>query len=220
VGEDTVAWLISEGLHPADAVLEVGCGIGRMAIPLIRHLSEQGSYIGLEIDGAKVRYCAETVGAVAANFSFVQADVFSKYYNPRGTGPGSAYVFPFESEHFDFVFLTSVFTHMLPADMEHYVQEISRVMAPDATLISSYWLSRTAVGAPYHRYSDVSEVYNIDEPEHGVVFKESYVREVVEDAGLRIQRLWRGSRFGQDDPDHNRNSQQDIVIAAKIVSGA
>lgn len=42
VGENTVAWLISEGLEPADRVLEVGCGIGRMAIPLMRHLEPKG----------------------------------------------------------------------------------------------------------------------------------------------------------------------------------
>lgn len=215
VGENTVAWMISEGLESTDAVLEVGCGIGRMAIPLIRHLSEEGSYVGLEIDQAKVRYCAETVGAVAPRFNFHHADVFSRYYNPRGTGGGRDYIFPFDDGRFDFVFLTSVFTHMLPEDMEKYVGEISRVMASDATLITSYWLSKTRVGPPCQPYSEFSDVYNIDEPEHGVVFREAYVKDVVERSGLRILRLWRGSRFGQDDPDHNPNSLQDIIIATK-----
>jgi hypothetical protein len=61
----------------------------------------------------------------------------------------------------------------------------------------------------------VFAVANMDEPEHGVVFREAYVKDVVERCGLQIVRLWRGSRFGQDDPDHNPNSQQDIIIAAK-----
>jgi SAM-dependent methyltransferase len=215
IGENTVAWLITEGLEPTDAVLEVGCGIGRMAIPLMRHLRDPGSYVGLEIDPGKVRYCRATVGAAAANFEFHHIDVFSKYYNPRGSQQARDYVFPFQSGRFDFVFLASVFTHMLPEGMERYVREIARVMAQDGTLICSYWLSRAPVGPPCQPFSDVSDVYNPDEPEHGVVFRESYVKEVMQDAGLRIQRLWHGSKFGHDDPDHNPGSQQDLLIVRK-----
>jgi SAM-dependent methyltransferase len=212
IGEATVAWLIGQGLDPGDAVLEVGCGIGRMAIPLLRHL-DGGSYVGLEIDRKKVDYCRATVGKAAANFTFHHADVFSRYYNPAGTLQGCDYVFPYGGASFDFVFLTSVFTHMLPADMEHYLAEISRVMAPGAICISSFWLARSGVGAPLHRYSEVCEVHDTAEPEHGVVYLEDYVRERFVAHGLRIERLWRGSMYGHDDPDHNRDSQQDLVIA-------
>jgi SAM-dependent methyltransferase len=218
VGENTVEWLISEGLQPTHRVLEVGCGIGRMAIPLMRHLDGRGSYAGLEIDQDKVRYCVATVGSVASHFQFRHADVFSKYYNPSGATRGRDYAFPYDDNFFDFVFLTSVFTHMLPEDMEHYVSEISRVMAPGAICISSFWLTRSRLGPPYHRYSEVSEIYDLEEPEHGVVYVEEYVRECLDHRGLRIRRVWRGSRFGESDPGHNRSSQQDIVIATKAGS--
>jgi SAM-dependent methyltransferase len=215
VGENTVGWLISEGLQPTDRVLEIGCGIGRMAIPLMRHLERGGSYAGLEVDRDKVRYCIQTVGSVAPNFEFRHADVFNKYYNPGGKTRGEDYTFPYDDDSVDFAFLVSVFTHMLPEGMQRYLSEVSRVMAPGATCISSFWLTRQTLGPPYHRYSDVSEIYDLEEPEHGVVYVEEYVRGCFDQCGLQLGRVWRGSRFGQSDPSHNRNSQQDIVIATK-----
>jgi SAM-dependent methyltransferase len=214
IGEATVAWLIDQGLQPGNAVLEVGSGIGRMAIPLLRHL-DGGSYVGLEIDRKKVDYSRATVGRAAANFTFHHADVFSRYYNPTGTLRGCDYVFPLGAASFDFVFLASVFTHMLPADMEHYVSEIARVMAPGATCVSSFWLTKTRVGTPLHRYTDVCEVYDTAEPEHGVLYLEDYVCDCFAARGLKIERLWRGSRYGGGDPEHNRGSEQDLVIATK-----
>jgi SAM-dependent methyltransferase len=218
VGENTVRWLISEGLNPEDRVLEVGCGIGRMAIPLMPHLHPDGSYVGLEIDREKVRYCVKTVGARARNFEFRHADIFSKYYNPRGIVLARNYRFPFKDESFDFVFLSSVFTHMLPEDTEWYLQEMSRVLAPEGMCVSSFWLTRSKLGPPFTPYSDVSEVYNAKEPEHGVVYIEQYVKDCFTASGLAIQRLWHGSRFGESDPAHNRGSQQDIVIATKTTA--
>ena len=37
------------GLKPSDAVLDVGCGIGRIAIALTAFLGERGSYDGFDI---------------------------------------------------------------------------------------------------------------------------------------------------------------------------
>lgn len=36
-------------LIPGERVLDVGCGVGRMAIPLTRYLSAEGSYEGFDV---------------------------------------------------------------------------------------------------------------------------------------------------------------------------
>ena len=37
------------GLKPDERVLDLGCGIGGMAVPLTRYLSERGSYKGFDV---------------------------------------------------------------------------------------------------------------------------------------------------------------------------
>ena len=65
-------------------------------------------------------------------FRFHRADVASEAYNPEGAAPSSTYRFPFRDWSFDFIFLSSVFTHMLPDAVEHYLHEIARACSRPA----------------------------------------------------------------------------------------
>lgn len=213
VGKATVGWLIEyEGLQPSHRFLDIGCGIGRMARPLMSHL-DKGKYHGFDISAAKVAYCKRTILPSRSDFVFHHADVFNTYYNPTGRLKGAEYRFPFDDGSFDFILLVSVFTHMLPVDLEHYLSEIARVLSPGGKCVSSYWLTDTPKGAPFHRYSEVSEIYNPEEPEHGVYYLESYIRDLHDHRGLRIQTLMPGS--DRKKPHSNPNSRQDIIIAIK-----
>jgi SAM-dependent methyltransferase len=189
IGEATVQWLISQGLAPSHRVLEVGCGIGRMALPLTRHLRDGGTYTGIDITAEKIAYCTRTVTHVAPHFRFVHADIYSKYYNPSGKLRAAEYRFPFADQTYDFIFLISVFTHMLPDDMEHYLAEIARVLVPGGICISSFWIAATTMGAPYHPYSDCCYIYNPAAPEHGVFYLEEFVRSCYDRYGLTLQTL-------------------------------
>lgn len=213
IGEATVQWLMSQGLAPTHQVLEVGCGIGRMALPLTHHLQDGGTYTGIDITAEKIAYCTRTVTPVAPHFRFVHADVYNKYYNPSGKLRAAAYQFPFADHTFDFIFLSSVFTHMLQEDMEHYLAEIARVLVSGGICISSFWITAKPLEAPYHRYSEVCYIYNPAEPEHGVCYLEEFVRSCYARYGLTLQTLLYGSWSGR--PDGNPNSRQDIIIALK-----
>ena len=43
-------------VEPGHRVLEIGCGIGRDAIPLSRLFSPPGGYVGIDIDRATIRW--------------------------------------------------------------------------------------------------------------------------------------------------------------------
>ena len=72
------------GLRPDDRVLDVGCGIGRMAVPLTSFLSSKGRYEGFEIVREGVAWCQKNISARFPNFVFRHADIRNNAYNAKG----------------------------------------------------------------------------------------------------------------------------------------
>lgn len=182
------------GLKRHHKVLDVGCGQGRMAIPLTGYL-DQGSYDGVEIVPAGVEWGQQHFTPYYPTFRFHHADVYNKEYNPQGQTLAADYRFPFADNTFDFVFLTSVFTHLLPQDMENYFSEIRRVMKPGARCLITYFLlneeSLREMKTPptlltFQHEVDGFRVEDPDIPEKAIAFDESYVKSLYGKYGLEI----------------------------------
>ena len=47
-------------LRPTDKVLEIGCGIGRMAVPLTQYLST-GTYDGMDVVADGINWCSQNI---------------------------------------------------------------------------------------------------------------------------------------------------------------
>lgn len=133
-------------LKPNEDVLDVGCGCGQMAAQLTKYLDQRGRYEGFDIVSTMIEWCRKNISSQYPNSHFQLADVFNKHCNPKGKYKASQYKFPYESESFDFVFLKSVFTHMLPQDMEIYLFEIARVLKKDGRcLVTCYLLNKESL---------------------------------------------------------------------------
>lgn len=126
-GIDAFQRFLALGLKPTDRILDVGSGLGRKTLPLLDYITT-GSYEGIDPIEKQVKWCQEKITRRYPNFRFQSIDVWSKHYNPSGKVRPSEYSFPFEAAQFDFVILGSVFTHMFPDDVGHYIGEISRVL--------------------------------------------------------------------------------------------
>jgi|SRR5438477_5539452 len=210
-------------LKPDEAVLDVGCGSGRLALPLTRFLSGAARYEGFDVSRPAIDWCASNITATFPNFRFQVADVRNEAYGVRGRLRPSEYSFPYGDEMFDFVFLTSVFTHMLPNDMRHYVAEVARVLKPAGRCLITYFLlnsqstelmpDKARFGLNFKYPIDNGCILNSDVPEVGVAYHEKFVRAIYQSHGLRLMEpIHYGSWCGRE----KFLSMQDIVIATKF----
>jgi SAM-dependent methyltransferase len=223
MGEEFFSLMVRIGfLEPHEKVLDVGCGVGRLAVPLTRYLDSEGRYEGVDIVPEYIDWCQRNITAKNPNFRFRVADIYNSAYNPNGKYRAADYRFPFDDASFDFVFLASVFTHMLPADMENYFREISRTMKPGGRCLITFFLlnpesvalmeagsSELAFAHDYGRYRAV----DADTKEADVCYDEAYVLELYKRHRLQIiEPVHYGSWSGR--PDFL--SFQDIVVARKL----
>jgi SAM-dependent methyltransferase len=206
------------GLRPDDRVLDVGCGIGRVAVPLTRYLVDEGAYEGLDIVSDAVTWCTENITSAHPNFRFRHAPVHNDRYNPTGVLHDSEYDFPYDDASFDVVVLTSVFTHMLPAGVSHYIGEIARVLRPGGhALITMFLLNAESDGLrvlpastfafPHDR--GPCSIQTLDPPEAAVAYREAFVRSELAAAGLEVD-VHYGSWCGREATD-----LQDVIVAMR-----
>lgn len=127
-------------LRPDEAVLDIGCGIGRMAVPLLDYLEPSTRYEGFDVVPTGIDWCREEITARHPNFRFQLADVHNERYSPAERTDASAFRFPYDDESFDFAFATSVFTHMLPGEVANYLRESRRVLRPGGRLFATWYL--------------------------------------------------------------------------------
>jgi SAM-dependent methyltransferase len=208
------------GLQPDHHVLDIGCGIGRMALPLTRFLNAQGEYWGFDPVPAGIKWCEAHITPHFPNFHFYVADVWSKSYNRGGRTPSAAYRFPHADGSLDFVFATSVFTHMLPEDVDNYLANIARVLKPGGVCFATYFLLNdltcNAAAAEDFRYpvdsSGACMAVSKVEFEKAVAFAEPFIREAHRRHGLIVDEP---IRFGRWATPKGGPAYQDIVIGRK-----
>lgn len=221
------------GLRRRSEVLEIGCGLGRIAFSL-RFLLREGSYEGFDISKRKIDFLNQTVHARYPNFHFSYADIKNTEYNPSGRIPATEFQFPYPDVQFDLVYAASVFTHMLPQACAHYFSEASRVLRPSGRFVVSFFLldfyvpgHQRGLGFDSERFAFDHTLPSYDRefalvdpanPELMTAYSSSLIRKMAEKAGLVMSKdpvlgLWSGT---QDSPIGG----QDLVVLEKPALGS
>jgi SAM-dependent methyltransferase len=221
VGEQVVQFLVKiHGLQPYHRVLDVGSGTGRMARPLTKYLTD-GGYEGIDVVAPSVEWCQKTYTPRYPNFHFHVSDIYNKFYNPAGKCKASEYRFPVDASSFDFVLLYSVFTHMLPEDVENYLSEVARVLRPGGRCFITYFLlNAQSLELIDAGLSDIRFKYdlpgclvaNADVPESAVAYDESAILSRYQKHDLSLlEPIYFGRWCGRK----NDSSFQDLIVATK-----
>lgn len=129
------------GLAPDHQVLEIGCGLGRMALPLTQFLEPPlGRYTGFDVVAEGIAWAVANIAAVYDNFSFRHLDYQNALYNPAGTLREGRDPLPYAGASVDFVFMTSVVTHLEAANTAFYLAEAARLLRPGGRLFVTAFL--------------------------------------------------------------------------------
>jgi SAM-dependent methyltransferase len=208
-------------LKPGEDVLDIGCGCGHLAVPLIKYLNTSAKYEGFDIDPVLIKWCVKNISPKYPNFHFQHANIYNKCYNPRGHFKASEYRFPYNDGAFDLVFLVSVFTHMQTDDVENYMHEIARVLNKGGRcFITFHLLNKQSLDLIESGSSTLDFKYTIDNfktidkasPEAAIAYAEDYILDLFHKCGLEIVNPIRyGSWCGRSE----FLCVQDMIIARK-----
>jgi SAM-dependent methyltransferase len=208
-------------LRPDQRVLDIGCGCGRIAQPLARYLDASGGYEGFDIVPELVHWCQENITSRWPHFTFQLVPLRNQMYRRAGAS-ASAYRFPYANESFDLVVATSVFTHMLPADVENYTREISRVLRRGGRALITFFLltpeSTACMAGPAsmfhfkHAHRSGYRCADKKNPEAALAYPEATVRELFARHGLGTEDI----RYGVWSGRPGGFSGQDITVSVKV----
>ncbi|MEM6720877.1 MAG: class I SAM-dependent methyltransferase [Bacteroidota bacterium] len=220
IGETFFGYFKAYGnIQPNSRILDIGSGIGRMAIPFTKFLSDQGSYKGFDVVAQGVDWCTEHITKKYPNFVFTHTPLKNDLYNLNTNEEAKDFTFPYTDKSFDFAFLTSVFTHMMPTDVLHYLDEIHRVLDAEKLCLATFFiLDETAhkhMSSSKMNFKVNRETYALmDEKvkEANVAFDKDYIFAQFKARGFEIVNYFPGTWSGRTE---NTLSYQDIIVLKK-----
>jgi len=213
------------GVCPGQYVLEIGCGIGRDAIPLIQILGKEGKYLGVDIIKPSIDWCTKHITAQNKEFKFCHFDVRDQLHNPQGKILTSQIDLPIADNTIDRVVLQSVFTHMFPTDIKHYIKEFRRVLKKNALIYATVFIyndqildaARRTNLTPFNlRFEyELVEGVRLNDPVYptgAVAYTDNFIDSLIVDSGFFRSRTLKGGWSGYyNEPEDG----QDVLILQK-----
>ncbi|MBG31016.1 MAG: hypothetical protein CMI31_13615 [Opitutae bacterium] len=205
------------GLVSGAKVLDIGCGVGRMAYALAHYLDSNGVYQGFDICQESIDWANSEIGWFHPNFTFKRIDLQHDLYNPNGVVETLDFRFPYDDNFFDFVYLASVFTHMSANEIRAYLHEIRRVLRPQGTcFLTAFLMDETSTDLCSegkssqnfaHRWDEGFTV-NLERPEDAVAFEEDLFLDWLYQLGFEVKGRFPGYWSGR----FHGHSYQDMLV--------
>jgi len=220
VGQHTVGLLRKHArLSKTERVLDIGCGLGRVAWPLAQTLDSASTYDGFDTLDIYVALCRQSLGLDKQRYRFHHFDLYSTLYNPTGTVRSEDLRFPWDDGAFTLAIATSLFTHLTPDAATHYLREVARTLEPGGRLYATFFvLDDHALSLMAERPTDPDfrvafehGMYaDAENPEAAVAFEGSWLLQQFVSAGYRIDEYSPGTWRRNVGAEY-----QDVVVATK-----
>jgi SAM-dependent methyltransferase len=132
---DEAGWLVERGLvGPDRALLDFGCGAGRLAIGLLEAGVATRQYLGVDVRSDVVAWARRHLAGRAAGMSFIRVDARNRRYNPDGQ-PLESTRLPVSGGSFDVAYAYSVFSHLERDDAAVAFEKLRQALVPGGALV-------------------------------------------------------------------------------------
>jgi SAM-dependent methyltransferase len=171
-------------LEAYDTVFDFGCGCGRQARQLLQQTPRPRRYVGIDVHPGLVGWCRDNLTPVDPAFQFAHHDVYSPRYAP-GNSLQLARPFPVEDAAVTLIIATSVFTHLSKDQVEYYLSEVARILAPNGVAYTS-WFFFDRAGFPV--VPEVACLYTSEQDfAQAVLFDREWFLATVRSLGLAVR---------------------------------
>jgi SAM-dependent methyltransferase len=165
-------------------VVEIGCGLGRLAIGLLRELGNV-RYWGFDANGAWIAWCKTHIERRHPSFRFVHIDVANDLYNPTGKAILDDFRIPLAGGHADILYMWGVFTNMRLDDARIYIAEISRLVRHGGRVFLTAFVEKDVPAESINPPGYVD--YKCDLPLHVVRYDQDLLFTLFAEHGLIIE---------------------------------
>ncbi|MBR9922749.1 MAG: class I SAM-dependent methyltransferase [Bacteroidetes bacterium] len=207
-------------LKPDHKVLDIGSGIGRVAVPLTRFLSKDGGYEGFDVMKTGVSWCQRNISSRFPNFRFTYTPLKNDLYRSDGSNAEN-FAFPYEDAVFDLTVSNSVYTHMLPEEVANYLRECTRVLKKGGMCYATFFIldaeSREGMKAvPDFSFPHAYEGYSLMDDKvkrANVAFDKDFLYNMIRESGLEVVKMLPG--FWPNRDKESCEEFQDVLILRK-----
>ena len=193
-------------IDASSRVLDYGCGLARLAIPLSGYLdADSGSYTGVDTDRECIDRNRQAFGALP-HFEFEHVNLYSTMYNRRGRKGYRSLKRKRLGEPFDLAILFSVFTHILPENADDLLGFLRSQLVSGGQIFATWFLLNPSTEEaiadgmshrPFPFTHGSTRIDNADIPEGAVAYQEAEVMDRLARAGFGPVRVhygkWRGN---------------------------
>jgi SAM-dependent methyltransferase len=211
----------NQTIDEGSKVLDIGSGIGRIAIPLTGFLKEE--YHGFDVVKKGVDWCDKNIAQKYPNFHFKYIDLHNDLYKSSGSS-ASSFKFPYEKSYFDFACAISVFTHMLPEEIDNYIRECSLTLKQDGFLVATFFImdeeskDYMTKSSTAFKFSFAFENYylmNEKVKSANVAYERKYLYALINESGFEIVKDIKGYWCGRH--SNEKINFQDILVMKKKI---
>ncbi|WP_394773565.1 class I SAM-dependent methyltransferase, partial [Flavobacterium sp.] len=199
----------------------MGCSLLPEFAPLTKYLSHTGKYEGFDVVKKGIVWSQKHIAKEFQNFNFQYIPLNNDLYHLTEK-KAESFVFPYEDNTFDTVFLFSVFTHMQPLEVQNYLKEIYRVLKPNGKCLSTFFLYDEVIeneiseksrsfSFPYNKGN--YRLMNEKVPSANIAFSEVYLNAMIQESHLKIENKIYGRWANREAND--LYDFQDILVLEK-----